>query len=553
MDTAIHKKETPRDRDYFEREHPVWVVTAAILVNGLANILVVLLTRIPQTPERFFGLLLPFGLLHVNRSLNLLFGVMLIYLAFRLHQRHRVGWWIALLASAVSLITHFLQSHLWYTTVSPAVTLSLLLLFRKRFTVRTQQRSLLQGIWLVAVCVAVALMYGTIGFLLLDTRDFGRNFTFLEALGRTLREFGMLGNADLVPSSRHAQFFLRSLRFLGLLTALFAAYSLFRSVVYRIVSLPAERAKARRIVEEWGKSPYDYFKVWRDKALFFSDSDRSFISYRSVMGTAVCLGDPVGPEDDVEEILRSFIRYCKDNGWALALLMPERIPMYNTRGFTAVKIGEGAVVDLEQFCEKTANTKYFRYVRRKLEGDGYVLKRYVPPHEPDLIDVVSAVSREWLEIPGHREFGFIQGSFERYYVVKTTLYILRDGTGKAIAFVNEVPSYREGEATVDMMRHRKGIHWGAMDYLFQGLMRMLREEGKRTFYLGMAGVVEKPEKGFADKAFFQLTKRLDWIVHSRGVRQFKEKFRPTWEDRYLVYYGNPLSLAKIALAVMRVL
>jgi phosphatidylglycerol lysyltransferase len=271
------------------------------------------------------------------------------------------------------------------------------------------------------------------------------------------------------------------------------------------------------------------------------------------MGTAVCLGDPVGPEEDVEAILRSFIRYCMDNGWALALLMPELIPLYKTLGFTVMKIGEGAVVDLKHFCEKTANKKYFRYVRRKLESEGYVLKRYIPPYEADLIDVVEAVSREWLDLPGHREFGFIQGSFERNYVAKTTLYILRDGTGKAIAFANEVPSYRKGDATVDMMRHRKKIHWGAMDYLFQGLMRMLWEEGKCTFYLGMAGVVEKPEKGFADKAFFQLTKHLDWIVHSRGVRQFKEKFDPVWEDRYLVFYGNPLFLAKIALAVMRVL
>jgi len=552
MDIASHRKDTLRDIDYFEREQPVWAVTAAILVNGLANILQVLLTRIPQTPE-LFGMLLPFGLLHVNRSLSLLIGFMLIYLALRLHQRHRVAWWIALSASALSLVTHFGQYHLWYTVVSPAVTLSLLIVFRRRFTVTTQQRSILQGVVLVGVCTGVALLYGTIGFFLLDTRDFGRDFTLLQALWRTLREFSLLGNADLVPLTKHAEFFPRSLRFLGLLAALFAAYSLFRPVVYRIVSVPAEHAQAQRIVEAWGRSPYDYFKVWKDKTLYFSDNQDAFISFRNVMGTAVCLGDPVGTEEDVEQILKSFIRYCTDNGWALALLMPELIPLYRTLGFTAVKIGDGAVVDLEHFCEKTANKKYFRYVRRKLEGDGYTLKRYAPPYEADLIDVVGAVSREWLDIPGHREFGFIQGSFERHYVAKTTLYILRDGTGKAIAFANEVPSYRKGEATVDMMRHRKDIHWGAMDYLFQGMMRMLRDEGKRTFYLGMAGVVEKPQKGFTDKAFYQLTKRLDWVVHSRGVRQFKQKFEPIWEDRHLVYYGNPLSLAKIALAVMRVL
>ena len=226
MDIASHRKDTLRDIDYFEREQPVWAVTAAILVNGLANILQVLLTRIPQTPE-LFGMLLPFGLLHVNRSLSLLIGFMLIYLALRLHQRHRVAWWIALSASALSLVTHFGQYHLWYTVVSPAVTLSLLIVFRRRFTVTTQQRSILQGVVLVGVCTGVALLYGTIGFFLLDTRDFGRDFTLLQALWRTLREFSLLGNADLVPLTKHAEFFPRSLRFLGLLAALFLMGLLF--------------------------------------------------------------------------------------------------------------------------------------------------------------------------------------------------------------------------------------------------------------------------------------------------------------------------------------
>jgi len=530
----------------------VWVVTVAILVNGLANILQVLFTRIPQTP-RLFGMLLPFGLLHVNRSLSLLFGFMLIYLALRLHQRHRVGWWIAASASALSIVTHIGQHQLWYTTAAPAVTLSLLLVFRRRFTVRTQQRSIVQGVGLVGVCTAVALLYGTIGFTLLDTHDFGRSFTLLEALGRTLREFSMLGNEDLIPSSRHALWFIRSLRLFGVMAALFAAYSLFRPVVYRIVSLPSERARARHIIEEWGRSPYDFFKTWSDKSFFFSDSDRSFISYRNVRGTAVCLGDPVGPQDEMKEIVKSFLRFCTDNGWSMVLLMPDLIPLYAQLGFTSIKIGEAAVVDLDHFCEKTAQIKYFRYVRRKLEGDGYTLKRHLPPHETTLINEIEAVSQEWLDIPGHREFGFVQGSFERAYVEETPICVLRDGTGSALAFVNEVPSYRQGEATIDMMRHRPGVHWGAMDYLFQGLMQILRQEGYRTFYLGMAGVVEKPDKGFTEKAFFQLTKHLNWIVHSRGVRQFKDKFDPSWEDRHLVYYGSPLSLPKIAFAIIRVL
>lgn len=539
-------------RESFRSERPVYIVTAAILANGLVSILKVLLTRFPKHQD-LFGLLLPFGLLHVNRTLNLILGFMLIYLALRLHQRHRVAWWIAVFASMAAIFTHLVQRQVWLTAVSPMVTLTLLLVFRRRFMVRTQQRSILQGVALVGLCTIIAVSYGTAGFMLLDTHDFGRNFAFSEALVRTLREYSTVGNTGLIASSRHAIWFIHSLHVLGIMAAIFGAYSLFHPVVYRIVSLPSERVSARKIIDKWGRSSYDYFKAWHDKSFFFSDSGMSFVSYRYARGVAVCLGDPVGPENEKEEIISSFLHFCTDNGWTVALLMPESIPLYRKLGFTIMKIGEGAVVDLERFCEITAQKKYFRYIRRKLEKDGFSMIRHKPPHPHSLIEEVEEVSREWLGMPGHREIEFIQGSFDRAYVAATNLCILRDGTGKVIAFVNEVPSYRPGEATIDMMRHRQDVHWGAMDYIFQGLMQILRQEGKRTFYLGMAGVTEKPEKGFADKAFYQLTKHLNWVIRSRGVRQFKEKFEPVWEDRYLVFYGSPLSLAKIALAVMRVL
>ena len=541
-----------RYRESFRSERPVYPATVAILANGVVSLLQVLFTRFPKEQD-LFGLLFPFGLLNVNRTLTLIIGFMLIYLALRLHQRHRVAWWVAIFASMAAVFTHLIQREVWPTTISPLATLTLLIVYRRRFTVRTEQRNILQGATLMGLCTLIAIFYGTAGFMLLDVHDFGRHFTFAEALVTTLREYTALGNSDLQASSRHAIWFIRSIDLLGIVAALFGAYSLFRPVVYRIISLPSERESARSIIEQWGNSSYDYFKAWHDKSFFFSDSKNSFVSYRYARGVALCLGDPVGPESEKEEIISSLLRFCKDNGWSVALLLPESISLYGKLGFNTIKIGESAVVDLEHFSTKTAHKKYFRYIRRKLGGDGFNMVRYKPPHSHAIIDEVAEISEEWLDMPGHREFEFIQGSFDRAYVATTNLCILRDKTNRAIAFVNEVPSYRPGEATIDMMRHRKGVHWGAMDYIFQELMQNLHEEGNSTFYLGMAGVIKKPEKGFADKTFYQLTRHLNWVIRSRGVRQFKEKYEPHWEDRHIVFYGSHLALAKIAIAAIRIL
>ena len=92
----------------------------------------------------------------------------------------------------------------------------------------------------------------------------------------------------------------------------------------------------------------------------------------------------------------------------MAFFLPDLIPMYKQLGFSLLKIGEGAVVDLKHFCESTAKKKYFRYIRRKMESEGYRLTRYKPPQAQPLLDEIEEVSKEWLSMPGHREFGFLQ-------------------------------------------------------------------------------------------------------------------------------------------------
>ena len=89
-----------------------------------------------------------------------------------------------------------------------------------------------------------------------------------------------------------------SLNLTGVLAFGFAAYSIFRPVVFTLQVLPREIAEAKAIREKYGRSSYDYFKVWPDKSYFFSDTRKSFVSYKTVMSVAFSLGDPVGPDDE---------------------------------------------------------------------------------------------------------------------------------------------------------------------------------------------------------------------------------------------------------------
>ncbi len=492
--------------DRFKQFWPIWLVAFVTFLNGIASVIQIMLTRSTVEP-RHFRTLLPFGAYYLNRSLTLVLGFMLLYLSIHLLQRRRAAWWVATFSIALSFVLHIFHWHLWYTAISPAITLVLLISFRERFTVRTGSRSLLQGFGLLGFSIVFALMYGTVGFWLLDKRDYGISFSVLDSFIRTLREFSLTGNNDLVAQTTYARWFLRSLNILGVVTGGFAFYSLFRPVVYRIETLPHEREKAQALLKKYGHSTYDYFKVWADKTYFFPKSGNTFIAYRVIASVALALGDTIGPDEEMESTLTAFSQYCVDNGWSACFLVPEAIPTFQKLGFSVLKIGEEATIDLTQFSTNTSKKKYFRYIRRKLEGEGYHAMRYMPPHSPALINEISGVSKEWLKLPKHREFGFFQGHFDTHYLASCPLFVVRNEENRVMAFVNEVPSYLKGEANFDMMRHRPGLHWGIMDFLFMELMLTMQKEGYVSLNFGLAplaGVGESPEATLLEKALHQL-------------------------------------------------
>ena len=209
--------------------------------------------------------------------------------------------------------------------------------FLQRFSVRSESRNIGLGFLLLGTSLFIALLYGTIGFWMLDKRDFGITFSLQTGLIRSLRQFLLIGNSDLVPLTRQAHWFLQSLDILGIVAAAFAIYSLFRPIVYGLVERPQERTRAMAILKKYGHSTFDYFKVWQDKSYFFSPSHESFISYRTVGGVAFCLADPVGPDKDMEPTIHAFLDFCTENGWQTVVIMPDDLFIYTKLVFHCSK------------------------------------------------------------------------------------------------------------------------------------------------------------------------------------------------------------------------
>lgn len=259
------------------RDWLVWIVAAGVFANGSLDVVIALRTHYHGADR--FAFALPFGLEEWNRTASVVLGFVLVYFSFHLFRRRKIAWWLGLSVLALLTMLHIVWRHHAYLAVGSVVLLALLLATRRRFTVRSDPWGLLRGLQLMVITLAVAILWGTVTFYLLDHRDFGREFTFGESLVRTLRQFVFIGNADLVPRAPSAQWFLGILSILGVTAAVLAVFSVFRPVAYRLATLPHEQRRAQNLVAKYGSSTYDYFKVWPDKSLHFPTQD-SFVGYR---------------------------------------------------------------------------------------------------------------------------------------------------------------------------------------------------------------------------------------------------------------------------------
>jgi phosphatidylglycerol lysyltransferase len=235
--------------------------------------------------------------------------------------------------------------------------------------------------------------------------------------------------------------------------------------------------------------------------------------------------------------------------------LADLLPIYRKLGFNVIKFGEEAVVDIAHFCSVTAENKFFRYIRHRFEHQGYTFSRYVPPHPEKLLDEGKEVSDEWLTLAGRREHGFAMGWFDRAYLGEMPLDVVRDSTGSLIAFVNEVPDYRQGEAELDMMRHLVKASNSAMEYLLARVLFNLNGRGYTRLSLGLvpfAGVGNHAGANIKEKVSHLLFEHGNRFFSFKGLHRFKAKFEPVWEDRFLVYQDGLVGFARALLAKMRV-
>ncbi len=537
---------------------PKYLVRLAALMtlgSGIVN-LVSVLHHASWRRHTLLQDVFPLEFVQLSRFLALLIGFALIVSSLNIYKRKKRALWLVVLLSAFSVVFHVTKGLDYQEAAFSLLLIVLLLLIRRSFTVKSELPEMRGTLIRLGLALTVAVAYGVLGFWFLDKRHFGIDFNTWASIRNTLSILVLNGPAGLVPLTRYAHWFLNSLDLITVTTILYVLFTLFRPVIYRLATLPHERSVAEGILDRYGRSSLDVFKIAPDKSYFFSSTEKSFLSYRMGGRFAVVLADPVGLEEEIPILVRDFRDLCEENDWKLAFhqTLPDFLDVYRQAGFKKLKVGDEAVVDLTGFNLEGKSKKHLRHYTNQLESAGYKAVYHEAPLPEDVLLQVEEVSDDWLRIPGRRERTFAIGAFSRSAVRATPVFAAVGPSGRVEAFMNIVRDYAPGETTIDLMRHRRDAPSGIMDYLFIKLFDRQRQAGFRRFSLGlapMAGFQEHEESSREERAVHLFLQRMNFLFSYAGLLQYKKKFATHWEPRYTVY-RNVLDLPRMALAIARV-
>lgn len=300
-----------------------------------------------------------------------------------------------------------------------------------------------------------------------------------------------------------------------------------------------EQKLAATLIRRYGTSSNDYFKLWPDKELFFSQSGNGVIAYGVSHKIALAYGDPAAPKDEIGRTIDEFRAFCRTHRWTPVFFQTTAnyLDIYRAKRFHTFRGSDDAIVELDKFSLVGRANKHHRAVLNRFEKGGATTQLFAPPVPDALIAQARIVSDSWLS-NGRRERRFSVGRFDAEYVRHTPMLAVLEADGNMLGFVNIIPSYAPHTATIDMMRYRADAPNGVMDLLFLKLFEYNRAQGFRYFSLGAAPIVELPigvEISAEEKFFYRIAGMLDSYFSMSGLRNYKAKFATIWEPEYIVY------------------
>ncbi len=484
------------------------------------------------------------------QSFIVVVGFFLIMLSYGLARGKKHAWRITLVLLVLSALLHVRRSGSVLATIIALLLALVLYLLSHYFRAKSDPPSVRRGYIALGLGLGIVCFYAIGGFLVLFD-DFAPWFDRLGIDGVILH---LLQNGPLhVKRATPAFFFQRALPTLCISAILYGMISIFRPVAAVLIPETEERSRAAALARQHGTNSISYFALGDDKSYFFSDSGNGVVSYVLCGSTAVVAGDPIGPAEEMFEAIKQFVRFCSEQDWTIVFwqVRDTTAEFYKRAGFRLLKIGEDAVINPQEFTLKGGAMTNVRSSARRAEKDGvHVIFYYGTVTNVDYISQMEQISRAWLSHKSGSQMGFSMGHFDAHGDAEQLYVLAVDTANKVHAFVSFVPIYGRCGWGLDLMRRSENCAPGTMELLLAHTIEEMKCTGTHMVSLGLAPLSNANGESatFLDNSIDFLTDRFGNPEKNQSLFNFKKKFQPTWESRYLVY-SDALNLPKIGWAL----
>lgn len=480
--------------------------------------------------------IMPLPVLEISHFLASLFGVMLLLLSRGIYRRFDSAWHLTLYMFAGGALFTFLKGIDYEEAIILLVMFLILLPSRREFFRKgsfVSDRYTPGWVAVIGLALASSLWLGFFAY---------KHVAYSNELWW---QFSLHG---------HASRFLRAN--VGAM-ALLLGFSLYRLLspgrLRFAASTPVDESVVRRIVEVFSNKSNAHLAFLGDKSFLVSEHSDAFIMYGHSGRSWVAMGDPVGDEKTFRTLVWQYKELCdKHGGWPVFYEVSKRdLGLYVEIGLTLLKMGEEACVELRKFSLEGSHRKGLRNVMNKLSQEGWEFEVIAQENVPPLLPTFRAISDSWLNARNTREKRFSLGNFNEAYLQRTPIGLVRQHD-EIVAFANIWLTATKEEVSIDLMRYSEHAPKSVMDFLFLNLLFWGKAQGFHWFNLGMA-----PFSGMEDRQLAPLWNRLSAFIYKhgedfynfQGLRQYKDKFDPLWEPRYMAVPGGltlPLILKDVS-------
>ena len=363
---------------------------------------------------------------------------------------------------------------------------------------------------------------------------------------------------------------------------------------------PSERrahvpSREAELMHAYGSNSLAFFGQALENSHFLAPDGAGLVHYRLVNKVAVVLGDPVCALETGEQVTQSFLDVCARHHWRVAFYQasPAYLATYHALRLRAWKMGEEAILSPQTFTLQGSAMANVRTSARRAERDAVRISWYegVPPSE--VMQQLEQVSSAWLEhkASSHAaETGFSTGRLDEVIesaqradaiahlsvpfhnppraVPRLVTGVATTSAGTACAFVTFTPIYggvtletttagnqSSGQGwgwSLDLMRRVPDAPPGVMELLLVRALERFQSCGAHVVSFGLVALADTSQEmtPVERKLVSLATDGLHLMEHRETLFNFKQKFQPSWQSRYLVT-NTTLALPKIALAVLR--